>query len=183
MVVMLSASSITCFALNAAIADLMTPPRLDQTDFTFFAPFSACSWRLLKLSTWRLAAPMSAALRSNGAPGSMVSDRASVVSRERFRRSAALVMVFRRDVMRSWIENCVDTPATSSPSFLALPALRLRRFLLFLFYLKVDGSIDKGPFPPGKGQKRAWKDFQPVESVMGVNRFAVGVRLISAPRD
>jgi hypothetical protein len=92
-------------------------------------------------------------------------------------------MVFRWEVARSWIENCVDTPATSSPSFLALPALRLRRFLLFLLYLKVDGSIDKGPFPPGKGQKRARKDFQPVESVMGVNRFAVGVRLISAPRD
>jgi hypothetical protein len=92
-------------------------------------------------------------------------------------------MVFRWEVARSWIENCVDTPATSSPSFLALPALCLRRFLLFLLYLKVNGSIDKGPFPPGKGQKRAGKDFQPVESVMGVNRFAVGVRLISAPRD
>ena len=66
--------------------------------------------------------------------------------------------------------------------FSGLP-LRLLRFLLFLLNLKVDGSINEGPFPSGKGQKLSRKDFQPVEGVMGVDRFAVGVRVISAPRD
>lgn len=41
----------------------------------------------------------------------------------------------------------------------------------------------KARFPSGKGQKLSRKDFQPVEGVMGVHRFAVGVRLIPAPRD
>ena len=58
-----------------------------------------------------------------------------------------------------------------------------RRFLFLLLYLKVNGSINEGPFPSGKGQKLSRKDFQPVEGVMGVDRFAVGVRVISAPRD
>jgi len=49
--------------------------------------------------------------------------------------------------------------------------------------LKVYGSINEGTFPSGKGQKLSWKDFQPVEGVMGIDRLAVGVRLIPAPRD
>ena len=120
--------------------------------------------------------------KGTGAPGSTVSVRASVASRDRFRRSEALIMVFRRDVMRSWIVNCVFTPATLSPAFLALP-FRLRRFLFLLLYLKVKGSINEGPLPAGKGQKLSRKDFQPVEGVMGVDGFAVCVGVISAPRD
>ena len=92
-------------------------------------------------------------------------------------------MVFRRAVMRSWIENCVDTPATLSPALLSLPSSSLLRFLLLLFDLKVYGSIDEGPFPSGKGQKLSWKDFQPVEGVMSIDRLAVGVCFIIAPRD
>lgn len=84
--------------------------------------------------------------------------------------------------MRSLIVNCVFTPATLSPALLAFP-LRLLRFLLFLLNLKVDGSINEGPFPSGKGQKLSRKDFQPVEGVMGVDGFAVCVGVISAPRD
>jgi hypothetical protein len=49
--------------------------------------------------------------------------------------------------------------------------------------LKVYGSIDEGPFPSGKGQKLSWKDFQPVEGVMSIDRLAVGVCFIIAPRD
>ena len=113
----------------------------------------------------------------------MCSSDLSVASRVRFRRWAAPIMVFRREVILSWIENCVDTPAILSPALLALPALRFCRFLLFLLDLKVYGSINEGPFPSGKGQKLSRKDFQPVEGVMGVHRFAVGVRLIPAPRD
>lgn len=85
--------------------------------------------------------------------------------------------------MRSWIENCVDTPATLSPALLSLPSSSLLRFLLLLFDLKVYGGIDEGPFPSGKGQKLSWKDFQPVEGVMSIDRLAVGVCFIIAPRD
>jgi hypothetical protein len=89
-----------------------------------------------------------------------------------------------RDVIRSWIENWVETPATVSPSFLSFPSpARFRRFFLLLLDLKFDRSIDEGPFPPGKGQKRRRKDFQALESVMREVRFAVGVFVIPAPRD
>lgn len=77
----------------------------------------------------------------------------------------------------------VDTPAILSPSFLAALPASFRRFLLFLLDLKVDGSIDKGPFPLGKGHKLSRKNFQTMEGVVSVDRFAVGVRVISAPRD
>jgi len=69
-----------------------------------------------------------------------------------------------------------------SPAFLAFP-FRLCGFLLFLLYLKVYGSINKSPFPQGKGQQGAGKDFQSVEGVMCIDGLAVGVFVISAPRD
>ena len=65
------------------------------------------------------------------------------------------------------------------------------------FLSTVKGSLLEGFYPEGWDMKKIdeccdkgvareafWhKDFQPVESVMGVDRFAVGVRLITAPRD
>lgn len=67
----------------------------------------------------------------------------------------------------------------SSPSF--LPPPRRGPFLLLLLFLdlKVDGSINEGPFPKGKGHQRAREDFQPVKGVVRIDGFAV--RFIFVP--
>jgi len=55
--------------------------------------------------------------------------------------------------------------------------------LLLVFDLKVDGSINEGPFPKGKGHQRAREDFQPVEGVVCIDGFAVRVLLTSSTGD
>jgi hypothetical protein len=77
---------------------------------------------------------------------------------------------------------CSDTGHGSSPSFLAFP-FRFLRFFLFLFDLKVNRSINKSPFPKGKGYKRTGKDFQPVQGVMCVDSFAVRVSVHTSTGD
>lgn len=72
----------------------------------------------------------------------------------------------------------VETPGTVLhrpffPRRAAAPFL----FLLLLLDLKVDGSINEGPFPKGKGHQRAREDFQPVKGVVCIDGFAVRVLL------
>ena len=77
---------------------------------------------------------------------------------------------------------CSDTGHGSSPSFLAFP-FRFLCFFLFLFDLKVNRSINKSPFPKGKGHQRAREDFQPVKGVVCIDGFAVRVFLTLSTGD
>ena len=78
---------------------------------------------------------------------------------------------------------CRNTRHGSSPSFLPPPRRGPFLFLLLLLDLKVDGSINEGPFPKGKGHQRAREDFQPVKGVVCIDGFAVRVLLTLSTGD
>ena len=60
---------------------------------------------------------------------------------------------------------------------------KIGRVVIAILDLKVDGSINEGPFPKGKGHQRAREDFQPVKGVVCIDGFAVRVLLTPSTGD
>lgn len=181
--VILSASSITFWTLIAARAEPIAFFTRPQAEATFRAPSSDWRWRLLKLSTWPEARPGG---RSRPVK---VGPRVHLVRQcvRGFQGAVCPRYCLKDSVqLRSHtVANghlCSDTGHGSSPSFLAFP-FRFLCFFLFLFDLKVNRSINKSPFPKGKGYKRTGKDFQPVQGVMCVDSFAVRVSVHTSTGD